>query len=418
MSTIKLIFMSTYFKNTELAARYNISEATVRNWVKTAKDGKLQLDLVEHEGRTYVTKSSSNIPLIETLVKQNRKYRNSLAVKTVEPNREFFKIFSAAQTYDIIRNLELHHEIPRQYGYFDEGAKAWDEYTSKQATANTPSMLKRTTELLAANYSYIDKRLSRFRKVNVVDIGVGNALPIKDLLAHLISQGKLGRYVALDFSDDMLAIAKRNLETWYGDRIEFEGYQLDIAHERFANIIAEDYLRSERDTVNLVLFLGATPTNLRVPDDAFRTICESMNPQDVMIYTDKLELLNEPPEWLEHSYVVKPQKPELLDRHKVILDQLNIRESFYEPEVGFDVSTSQRYSRARLKFALTLKFDLEEGERVVSLEKGDALTVWRCWRTTAHGLESLLENNGFYILHSSQSEDRSYILNIAEVRRS
>ena len=138
--------MSTYFKNTELAARYNISETTVRNWVKTAKLGKLQLELVEHGKRLYVAKSISNIPLIEELVGKNRKYRNSLTVKTISPSRDLFKVFNEAQVYDIVRNLELHHEIPRQYGYFAEGAQAWDVYINKQIATNVPSILRRTIE--------------------------------------------------------------------------------------------------------------------------------------------------------------------------------------------------------------------------------------------------------------------------------
>jgi uncharacterized SAM-dependent methyltransferase len=408
--------MPTYFKNTELAARYNISEATVRNWVKAAKEDKLRLELIEVGSRTYVAKSISNIPLIKALVEQNRKYRNSLSVKTITPSKSFFETYSEAQVYDIARSLELHHEIPRQYGYFGEGAKAWDEYIQRQAAADMPSLLKRTIELLASNYSYIDKCLAKFRRVNVVDIGVGNAFPVKDLLTHLIAQGKLGRYIGLDFSDDMLSIAKQNLSDWFGDELNFEGYQLDIAREGFPNIVAEDYLKSEQDTVNLVLFLGATPTNLRVPDDAFRTICESMNPHDLMIYTDKLEPIEELPEWYEHSYVVKPKKPELLDRHKMILDQMGIEGSFYKPELGFDGRTNQRYSRAKLKFGLTIKLNFGINEKTLNFEKGDSILVWRCWRTTTRALEDLLERNGFYMLHSSQTDDREYILTVAAVR--
>src|SRR4051812_32922034 len=113
--------MSTYFKNTELAARYNISEATVRNWIKSTNEGRLTLELVADRGHAYVAKSISNIPIIEGLVGQNRKYRNKLAVKTITPSPRLFEVFNEAQVYDIIRNLELHHEIPRQYGYFRHG---------------------------------------------------------------------------------------------------------------------------------------------------------------------------------------------------------------------------------------------------------------------------------------------------------
>ena len=77
MSTIKLHFVSDYFKNTELARMYGVSEATVRNWVKSSKEGRLGLRIVDRAGHNYVAKDISNLPIIEELIKQNRKYRNT-----------------------------------------------------------------------------------------------------------------------------------------------------------------------------------------------------------------------------------------------------------------------------------------------------------------------------------------------------
>lgn len=408
--------MATYFKNTELAARYNISEATVRNWVKSAKNGKLQLQISEDGGRTYVTNDVSNIPIIEDLVRQNRKYRNTLASRTVMPRPEFFGMFTSYQIYDIIRNLELHHEIPRQYGYFGKGATSWDEYVNKQMSVDIPSLIRRSIELLSANYSYIDKRVAKFKQVNIVDIGVGNGRPVKELISHLIEEGKSVKYLGLDFSDDMLDIALGNLREWFGEQIAYDRHQLDVAHERFGSLLRNSYVGVERSSVNLFLFLGATPTNLRVPCDAFRTICDSMDSGDILIYTDGIR--QSVPEWFEHSYERKPRKPELLDRHKYILSLLNIDESLYTPDIGFDASTNQNYSRARLKYSLNLNFEMAEGSRLISFEKGESLTVWRAWQFMANEVIDLLESAGFYVLHTSQSEDHNYILTIAEVKRS
>jgi DNA-binding transcriptional regulator YiaG/uncharacterized SAM-dependent methyltransferase len=414
MSITKFI-MSTYFKNTELAERYNISEATVRNWIKSAKIGKNRLKLVEQDGRSYVARNVSNIPTIEELIEQNRKYRNTLAAKTVRPNPRLFDIFSGAHIYDIIRNLELHHEIPHQYEYFDSGVEEWDEYINTRLSVEAPSMLRCTVELLSLSFGYLDKRLAKFDKVNVVDIGVGNAIPSKELIAHLISLGKMGRYIGLDFSQGMLDLAERHLKEWFGDSLFFEGHQLDVAHERFANYLEADYLVPEQNTVNLVLFLGATPNNLRVRNDAFRTICESMNPRDLFIYTDKLEPPGALPEWFEHE--IKHGRPELAKSFKLVLELLNIEESFYDVEIGYDERTTQRYARIRFKVAVAIVFDLNDGSKVLSFEKGDAIILWRCWQTTSQSLVELHEENGLYILYSSQNEDHTYALTIAEPNR-
>jgi uncharacterized SAM-dependent methyltransferase/transposase len=408
----------TYFKNVELADRYNISEATVRNWVKMTREGKLELTLAQEKGRHYVADIPRNMPIIERLIEGNKKYRNSKSVKTVSPRPQFYKHFNQTQIYDIVRNLEIHHEIPRQYNYFDGGADEWDHYIQQLAGEKAPNLLNRTTELMAENQGYLDKRLGKYRRINIVDVGVGNALPVKGTLTHLLSHSMLGRYIAIDVSPEMLRIAERNIKEWFGGRITFEGYQLDITYERFANILAEDYLkRSAEDTVNLVLFLGGTPYNFRNPSDAFRTINESMNPNDLLVYTDKLETESMRPQWFDYN-ASRPKKFTLAPIHRLVFDLLNIDESFYDVEMGFDKDARQRYARARLKVALTLKFDFEDGERVLELEKGDTILLWRSWQMTSSAAINQFERNGFYVLHASQTEDREYILTVAEVKRS
>lgn len=406
----------TYFKNTELAARYNISESTVRNWIKMSKSGKLGLALVNEKGKTYVANSAGNIPLIEKLVEKNRKYRNSLAAKVITPQPKFYQVFNQGQIYDIVRNLELHHEIPRQYNYFDGGADKWDEYIDDLAVEEAPNLLNRTTRLIEENQGYLDKRLDKYGVVNVVDVGVGNALPAKELLTHLLSQKKLGRYIALDISEDMLAIAKRNIDKWFGGQVAFEGYQLDITFERFANVLAEDYLKEDaKNAVNLVLFLGGTADNLRNPDDAFRTINESMNPNDLILYSNKLETPEMRPQWF--GYTIKPGKLTLSPIHRLVFDLLKIDESFYDVELSFDPKTRQRYVRTKLKVSLTLKFDFEDGQRILEFEKGGSILLWRSWQMTADDVAKQFADSGFYTLHSSQTEDHEYIMTIAEVER-
>src|SRR4051794_2742365 len=109
-----------YFKHSELVEKYHVSLKTVHNWIDSAKQGRLQLDLHEKNGRFFVTNNSANTTLIEQLVEQGKKYRNAKYHKVISPKPEFYKLYSKKQILDITSSLSIHSEIPRQYNYFDE----------------------------------------------------------------------------------------------------------------------------------------------------------------------------------------------------------------------------------------------------------------------------------------------------------
>ena len=403
-----------YFRNFELAKKYRISEGTIRNWIKTAREGKLSLEIYEESGKYYIANIPANTPLIERLVDANRKYRNSASLKVIEPKTEFYETFTESEVYEIVRNIETHHEIPRQYNYFDGGAVEWDKYAQRLAEEDSPNLLNRTVDFLADNREYLDLMLTKYATVNVIDVGPGNGLPVKDLLSHFLERGKLGKYIAIDVSSDMLKIARDNITTWFGGTVEYEEYKLDITHERFGAFLARDYVdRGANDHCNIVLLLGGTPDNLRKPDDAFWTVHESMNVNDLLIYTDKLETEEMRPQWFD--YTVKPGKLSLSPMHRVVFDMLNIDDSFYDVEMGFDERIGERYTRARFNVALTLKFKFGGGTRVITLEKGDAVLLWRSWQITNQNYMRQFTHNEFHVVHMSQTQDKQYIMVIAQV---
>ena len=66
-----------YFKNTELAKIYNVSEKSVRNWIQAARSGKLDLQLYEHNGRLAIANITKNTETIKKLAENGKKYKNS-----------------------------------------------------------------------------------------------------------------------------------------------------------------------------------------------------------------------------------------------------------------------------------------------------------------------------------------------------
>lgn len=402
-----------HFKHSELVERYHVSLKTVHNWIDGAKQGKVGLKLYQTRNRTYIADTPENIVVLELLCEKGKKYRNSLYHKVINPRSEFYEIYSRRQVLDIITNLKVHREIPRQYNYLEDGAKNWDNWLNKLAKEKTPNILKGTIELIRANMAAIDQLLESGEKINVIDLGAGNAYPVRELLGHLLNKGLLNRYIAIDISPSMLKLAEHNIKSWYGEKIKFEGYVRDISYEHFDDLLVDDMLDKDADkTINLVLLLGATPVNFRSFSDVFRAVQNSMSGNDLLIYTDK------PDTETSRRYFdfnAHPGANKLSPNHQYILDLMNIKESLYDVEMGFDSIERIRYIRIRLKTAISIKFNFGNTERNVDLEKGESILLLRVWHLTALEIISAFEKIGFTLLQSSLTKSRQYFLSISAV---
>jgi SAM-dependent methyltransferase len=398
-----------------LAEKYHVSLGTVRNWIEAAQSKGIGVTLHYKNGKPYVANTASNILTIELLVEGGRKYRPHRTFKTLTPRPEFYQLYSQAQIHDVITNLEVRREIPRQYNYFDGGASSWDEYIQRIDRENAPSNLTMTRELLAKNESYVDGLIEQYRRVNIIDIGPGNALPVRILLANLIEESRLGRYIAIDISPEMLRIAKKNIERWFGERVTFEGYELDINRERFANILVEDHTQTpSKPTCNLILFLGGTIQNFRKRDVPLQVINDSMGPNDFLLHTQKLDSTATRSHF---DFSTQPGEQALPPIHSLVVDLLNIDPTLYDLELGYDAQKRERYERIRFKTSLSIEFDLQGGKRLFTINKGEALLLWRASQDSAMDVINLFDRNDFCLLQTSQTEDGEYILTISRVKR-
>jgi len=404
-----------YFSNQELATTYHVSPRTVRNWIESAKTGKLNLSLQTKGERNYIANTSKNIVILESLAEKGKKYRPHRSQKTVSPQSVFYELYNQEQIYDIVSNLEVNREIPRQYNYFGAGANNWDNYANHLAEEEIQNNLTATIELLSSNEDYIDKLLIKYSQVNVIDLGVGNALPVRPFLNHLLEIGKLGRYIAVDISPSMLEIAENNINKWFDGKVKYEGYNLDIDRYRFDHFLADEYIKSKApQTANIILFMGGTIQNFRKPSSVLKVIHDSMGVNDFVIHQQKLDT---------HSsrryfdFNPNPSHSTLAPNHRFIFNLLNIDESFYEVDMGFDVEKSERYIRVILKIALSVRFKFSGGERIVNFDKNDVIMLWRARQNNALEIVSLLRENELYPLQVSQTDDQEYLLTVSRIKR-
>lgn len=402
-----------YFKHSDLADTYHVSLKTVHNWIDAAKQGKVELKLCKTENRTYIANTPENIMALKQLSEKGKKYRNTLHHKTIKPKKEFYDIYNRRQILDIITSLDVHGEIPRQYNYFSEGAANWDNWQKKLAAEDDGNILQGTLELIRSNLVAIDNLIEDGRRINVIDLGVGNAYPVKELLGHLVDKGVLHRYIGIDISSSMLRVAEENIRQWYGDKVNFEGYVRDMTHERFDDLVIDDMLDDEANkTINLVLLFGGTSSNFRLFEDVFKVIYSSMGANDLLMYADKPDT-EATRRYFDFSSI--PGINKLSPNHQYILELMNIDESLYDVEMGYNPVKRMRYIRVRLKSAISVEFSFEGKKRVIQIEKGDVILLLRVSHRTALEIISEFEKVGFTLLQSSLTKDRQFFLSISGV---
>lgn len=395
-----------YFKNTELAKLYHVSEKSIRNWIQAAAEGKMELQLHIENGKSFVANTAANNVILDQLVQKGKKYKNTRSFRVVSPKKEFYKLYRQTQILEIISNLSIHHEIPTQYSYVDGGAKHWDQYATRLNSTESSNILTSTIELLNETAATIDHFTENNSKVNVIDLGPGNGLPIRPTLERLLKQDKLKRYIAIDGSKDILKIVEQNVKTWFGDKVHFEGYARDFSFERFDDLLADEYIGENADVpANLVFLLGGTLSNFRAPSQTLQTINSSLGLDDLLLYSGYLDT---PTTRRYFDFNASPSNQKL--RSELILSILGVDESLYELEQTFDQEKHARLGSFRPKVDLTVKFELPHGVRYVELRKNESVLLWRHWHHTISTMVDQFNQNGFDLVQATKSRSQEYVL--------
>lgn len=401
-----------YFKNTELAKIYNVSEKSVRNWIQAARDGKLDLQLYEHNARYWIANTSRNTALINQQVEKGKKFKNRRALKLLSPTKDFYNSYNQKQILDIISNLSIHNEIPTQYSYADGGAEFWDRYANRLHLEDSPNILNMTIELLNISAESIDNFTDNHQKINIVDLGPGNGLPIRSTIERILKQGRLNRYIAIDSSKEMLDILERNIHKWFGGAVKFESHVLDFSFQRFDHIFADDYSVNDNEMpLNLIFLLGGTLSNFRSPVQTLQTINQSVGLDDMLIYSAYLDTPS-----TRRYFDFNTAQPNQKLRSELILGKLGIDESLYAIQQVFDERQRARFGSFIPKVDISIEFKLAHGTRHVELQKNQPILLWRHWHKDTLEVIAQFDKNGFDLLQSTKSKDQQYIVVISKIK--
>jgi uncharacterized SAM-dependent methyltransferase len=410
-----------YFKTEELADKYRISERTIQRWIQLSKTNQIELELIDIGKRSFILDTPSNHLIIQDLLNTNLKFKNKLGLRSIQPQKEFYEIFNESQIIDIITNLEIHKELPHKYCYFNGGAAFWDKYVHRVLNENQPITIKSTIQLLGFEQDYILSLVKDFGSINVIDIGPGNGVPVKNFLDFLISKKLLRKYIGIDYSPEVLKITEKNLKAWFGNDFPFEGHLRDVTSDSFQELLFKNTHHpdiEEAHSANVVMFLGSTIENQRQYDKSLSNVISSIGKQDIFILGQLLDTersrihINFKPK--DKSSQANGDDLERLIRE--LLELLNIKEEYYELERLYSEKERARIIRIKLNRDIDLKIQTDNFQKHLIIPNNDHIVIWRHNHHTGIEVINKMNHIGFDILRSTKSLDEQQILITSKIK--
>ena len=276
-------------------------------------------------------------------------------------------MYSATQAETIADSLARQAEFPFEMTYFGVGSELWREAEKGSDSAFEP-VRDDFDVLLQQHVEQVLALVPAASPVEVVDLGPGTTRPVRGLMRRLAARSRLAGYRGIDLSPEMLELARLHLRDDFPDRVAgFELHRGDFTGPELAAVLPD-----APGPPRLVVMAGGTLYNFPDPERVLRNVRGMMRAEDVLVLTLRIDTLVDRPPFMD-EVMVGAYKPQQL----VGLDRLSIDRSWYVPELGYDRARSEVFVRVRFVEPVTVRFDLDDGERVVSFAPDDTVLVWR-----------------------------------------
>lgn len=411
----------SFIKNIDIAKEYRVSPTAVNKWLKSAKEDKNKLDLITYNSKDYVKDTISNRLILEELSQRSRGFNRREEKTTALVQDEFYKLFDEQQIIEIVHQLQNKSQIPHKYTYFNGGAKFWDNYAKRGFEENIANTVTNTAEMLEDVTRFITKQFDRQTKLNVIDIGVGNAYPVQAFLQTLKRENLINRYIALDFSQDILNIAENNINNWFNKSIPFKGYIKDITCDKFHNVLFRESQGQQANIVNLVLFLGSTIENLPDWKGTLSNIVSNLGRNDFLLLGQTLTSksarlffdlgVNSENAQIKHKNDFYADWQELM-----IPNLLGLQLEDYKIETRYDDASDCRIMWLIPDKEIEIKFNSPSLATTINLNKGEKIIIWKHQHHSVDEISTTLAQLGLQLLLATTSKDQAQVLTISRLK--
>ncbi|MBG1266583.1 L-histidine N(alpha)-methyltransferase [Nostoc sp. WHI] len=334
---------------------------------------------------------------------------NSIS-RTAKPSSEFYSIFSEEEILGIIHALEFRREIPLKYFYKGRGAKIWDDFYLKYLIPKWYGRSNVEIDLLKNNFQCLNDNIQSGEKINIIDVGAGNSYPVKKFIHRLNQLGRVNKYIALDISEELLNLSKRNFKKWF-PLIEFISSTIDIENSCVPKNLFQNQASLEiDDTAKIFFHLGVTIGNHQNRDKVLQNFRDSMGKNDFLVFTNETGSNSEWDgkvrggcnyhvegiyEWVKNKIGIKNEDCELLRK--------------------YDLKTDSIVANIKLRNHYTINFSRMGIDKNIEISEGEEITIWRHHKYEMPKLMQEIERCGLQLVHYNTDKYKSHIMVICKV---
>ncbi len=278
-----------YYSNIQLSKKFNISPIQITRWIEKSRLGKNNLQIKQVKQKTsdkevfkIIVNENNDIEL-ERLFEHGKVKRRYFGKVVKEIEHNSLGIFSTKQKHELIKALKQNY-IPFKLAYISKGANEWNEFVNTGLLSKEYTPVIDTIDQLNELYNQIIKLVPKDKKVNIIDIGCGNYLPVVDFVNKIKKGNYLNKYIGIDISSDLLDIVKFEAGKYLKDD-EIITSIGDFENENFLDVVGSN---SGDNIINIMLFLGSTIGNHTDYTMVLKHLRDSMNEDDILIISNKL----------------------------------------------------------------------------------------------------------------------------------
>jgi SAM-dependent methyltransferase len=399
----------SFFKNSQVAKLFKVSNTTITNWIDAAEKKQNDLQLTSIGKRKVIIDSKHNREIIRRLKVRGRKHIGRSNRILVKPDKKLQEILTQKQLSELYCSLSSRKEIPYKFSYLYKGADLWDK--SYRHMLNSPKDLPnndalKESELIENHLHGLINRFKIYETINVIDIGCGNGLPAVHIIKMLKEAGFKVNYTAVDISPRMIEIGKKEVTDNFPDILADE-YVIDLDEENFADLTVRKKVNNKN--ANLLLFLGSTLGNYNKDNIIFRNLRNSMSPHDYLLLGNALADENvEISSYAPNEYHFA--------RTTWLMDLLGLK-GMYPGTVLTEIKKSKiiEIREIPIERNVTVNFEVEKNIFPININEFDRILVYKFAYYKELELVHQVIESGFRIEQFTTNRDRSYGIMVVTV---